>query len=727
MFCPLMMDPRIGWIQPEQKGPAFEKWSNVLEDVTSPTTNLVENLRGGEFIPLNRKNTLNEAMESTVLNNMINSDKNHVSKKKRFENQTPWRSKEKSYPDGPVGLHEEILDFYNFMKPRTAEHAMRQEVIARVQEVIKRLWPTAEVEVYGSFRTGLYLPTSDIDIVVFGNWERLPLWTLEQALTANKIAEVSSVKVLDKASVPIIKLTDQKTNVKVDISFNVPAGLSAAEFVKDQIELFPCLPPLVLVLKQFLLTRELNEVFTGGISSYSLILMAISFLQHHPRAEGRTLKNNLGVLLIEFFELYGRNFNYTNVGIRVKEGGTYFSKQEVLLSMDDVFNQSCALLCIEDPFTPGNYIGKSSYKFMEVKQAFEFAYFTLSKQVLKDFAITHDRNLEKREEETGGYLSRIVHLTDNVVEYRDWVASVWSAYTAPLITQVSQSPPTYASIANRHVQPGVLKTQGVTSQDVSNKSATWPLGRSQSNVETLVSENRMISEKEQEPLVRHPSADSLYALAGGIEMKLNTNSVWTAKSVRKLADSLAQDTKAKKRMTSETKSASSTGNVKSSSTCQPSSVNCSGTSSPSPVTSYSGVIKQSMTSSSKQTLVSSTKTSVVNSASKSKTSSVSGPTTSGPQTKADEQKTSATNNNNTVVASSPKLDSVSSSQLSKDSGKQSSSTTVLIHKKNNNNNNQNNNNNNNNNNHCKSHMNSAPKSPVRQKHGKSPKSKKGKS
>ena len=42
---------------------------------------------------------------------------------------------------------------------------------------------------------------SDIDIVVFGNWERLPLWTLEQAFTANKIAEVSSIKVLDKASV----------------------------------------------------------------------------------------------------------------------------------------------------------------------------------------------------------------------------------------------------------------------------------------------------------------------------------------------------------------------------------------------------------------------------------------------------------------------------------------------------------------------------------------------
>lgn len=31
------------------------------------------------------------------------------------------------------------------MKPRPAEHRMRQEVISRVQEVIKQLWPTAEV------------------------------------------------------------------------------------------------------------------------------------------------------------------------------------------------------------------------------------------------------------------------------------------------------------------------------------------------------------------------------------------------------------------------------------------------------------------------------------------------------------------------------------------------------------------------------------------------------
>lgn len=46
--------------------------------------------------------------------------------------------------------------------------------------------------------------------------------------------------------VPIIKLTDQKTNVKVDISFNVPAGLKAAEFVKVIYSILTCFPSTYL-------------------------------------------------------------------------------------------------------------------------------------------------------------------------------------------------------------------------------------------------------------------------------------------------------------------------------------------------------------------------------------------------------------------------------------------------------------------------------------------------
>lgn len=36
--------------------------------------------------------------------------------------------------------------------------------------------------------------------------------------------------------VPIIKLTDQETEVKVDISFNMKSGVNAASFIKEYLK-----------------------------------------------------------------------------------------------------------------------------------------------------------------------------------------------------------------------------------------------------------------------------------------------------------------------------------------------------------------------------------------------------------------------------------------------------------------------------------------------------------
>ncbi len=60
---------------------------------------------------------------------------------------------------------------------------------------------------------------------------------------------------------------------------------------------------------------------------------------------------NLGVLLIEFFELYGRHFNYLKTGIRIKDGGSYLAKDEVQKGM--LVGYRPAMLYIEDPLQPG--------------------------------------------------------------------------------------------------------------------------------------------------------------------------------------------------------------------------------------------------------------------------------------------------------------------------------------------------------------------------------------
>lgn len=141
---------------------------------------------------------------------------------------------------------------------------------------------------------------------------------------------------------------------------------------KTFIREYQVLPVLVLVLKQFLLQQNLNEVWTGGISSYGLILMVLCFLQNHPRgAQATSPENaNLGLLLIEFFELYGKNYSYENCSIRfprpidafsndsrVKSGGAFIPKQVMAKQMESR-GQVPAFLSIEDPLTEWNDIGR---------------------------------------------------------------------------------------------------------------------------------------------------------------------------------------------------------------------------------------------------------------------------------------------------------------------------------------------------------------------------------
>lgn len=91
------------------------------------------------------------------------------------------------------------------------------------------LWPESQVEVFGSFRTKLYLPTSDIDLMVMGKWEVLPLHSLKKELQNSGLCK--SITVLDKASVPIVKVIDLESDIRVDISFNTNNGVNSAKLI----------------------------------------------------------------------------------------------------------------------------------------------------------------------------------------------------------------------------------------------------------------------------------------------------------------------------------------------------------------------------------------------------------------------------------------------------------------------------------------------------------------
>lgn len=396
-----------------------------------------------EYISLqsNEDNTTATSSTSMAATDEDGSAPKHLLSGKNTSMCSPWIQKE--YTCDIMGLHDEINDFYEYIKPRPSERQMRAEVIDRVRKVITDKWPQAQVHEFGSYRTDLYLPTSDIDVVVFGGWVKLPLFSLEKEFQESGIAVKDSILVLDKTFVPIIKFIDKVTKVKIDISFNQESGIHSAALVCQFIENFALLPKLALLLKQFLTQRQLNEVYYGGINSYSLTLMIISFFQLHPRKHASDPASaNLGVLLIEFFEFYGRQFNYMKVGISVNDGGCYFSKDALGINGTG----ENGLLFIQDPLSLQDNASRGCYGFQQVKQAFEHAFNKLHLDVL---------TREKPPPSRKSILSSIVLISKEVDEYRNWVDQNWAGDHVPLPqpASISQFTPPLAVYAQQHQQP----------------------------------------------------------------------------------------------------------------------------------------------------------------------------------------------------------------------------------------------------------------------------------
>lgn len=134
-------------------------------------------------------------------------------------------------------------------------------------------------------------------------------------------------------------MVDKLYNVNVDISFNRTNGVYCVKLVKFLQKKFPELRPLILILKAFLKSRSLNETYTGGIGSFLLTMLVTSYLQRQYKQSMNlrrmnsdehvsTEKMDLGRHLIEFFNLYGQQFNFERVGISIRKEGSYFLKEK---------------------------------------------------------------------------------------------------------------------------------------------------------------------------------------------------------------------------------------------------------------------------------------------------------------------------------------------------------------------------------------------------------------
>lgn len=287
----------------------------------------------------------------------------------------PWVNQDRPYSGGIIGLHEEIEDFHEYSRLKPTEIQVRNLLFLKVKDVILTKWPNAEVLVFGSFQTGLSLPFADLDIVCLNipKNEKIPFYQLEHRLVSKNITTYENVKIITKAAVPIIKFIHGQTGLSVDMSFKCDDGPKAIALIKEYIELYPALPKLLLIIKLMLHQRGLNFSYTGGLSSYSLTLMIVNFFQQHPRVNViQNGSSNLGVLLLEFLELYGFTFDYQTYGIRVRDGEGYVRKSSMRCLSDH--DRTLKRLAVEDPLDEYNNPSKNSHRWDDIRKAFRNSY-----------------------------------------------------------------------------------------------------------------------------------------------------------------------------------------------------------------------------------------------------------------------------------------------------------------------------------------------------------------
>lgn len=342
----------------------------------------------------------------------------------------PWLKR--AFPKGistVERLHHEIVEFINWMAPTEEERYARKACIDKVRAVVGKLWDPALVQlgVFGSMSTEFYVPSSDIDLVLTFDGEAFEsdgtnapnLRRLAKHLLAAKIPEAKSLQVISKARVPIIKYIDAATGYPVDIALNATSGTESAQLIKEQSASFPALRPLTLLLKQFLDMRGLNEVYTGGVGSYAVTCLVLSFLQIHPLLQANYIRahENMGVMLMELFELYGRHFNYDAVGISVKapNGEHYFEKEP-----RGWLNEARpGLLAMEDPQNGENDIAKGSFSLHQVRQALDHG-FEVLQAAMAEFDRLADKN---RNGDLHQYsiLASVIRIDDKTLRHRFYI------------------------------------------------------------------------------------------------------------------------------------------------------------------------------------------------------------------------------------------------------------------------------------------------------------------
>lgn len=383
----LMSTPTVA-TQSETASTSTSSWNPstmVLGWTTSPLPMIASDVT--TIVPMTLVNTVSNGTPSSTISHVDDSD----SRKRRGQLISEPEFK-RSRP-----MNNRVQDRFKYVSDEMYRYAqsnlqsgdrLQQKLRLRsaLLAIFRRDFPAASLHLVGSSCNGFANDTSDADFCLMLTHERQidqkneALFYL-QSLRKN-LRHVPSMRNIQliKAKVPILKFRDTISSCDCDVNVNNATGIRNTHLLRTYSRIDDRVRPMVLAVKRWAKVRRINDASQGTLSSYSLVLMVLHYMQSgcHPpcivslqdkypdyfdlslnvdmlpmfdptdkipcnQSENR---ESLGELLAGFFKYYAKTFRWDFLVASVRLG------RAIPRSISNEWTGK--YMCIEEPFDRTN-------------------------------------------------------------------------------------------------------------------------------------------------------------------------------------------------------------------------------------------------------------------------------------------------------------------------------------------------------------------------------------
>ncbi|XP_050965788.1 poly(A) RNA polymerase GLD2 [Labeo rohita] len=305
-------------------------------------------------------------------------------------------------------LSQQILDLFHACEQQNDDLEKKEHCRAALQRDIQTIFPCARVFLGGSSLNGFGSRSSDADLCLVieeGMVHRRTdaVYVLSRVRKLFYTLSYIERPQLIRAKVPILKFRDRVSGVEFDLNFNNTVGIRNTFLLRTYAYVEKRVRPIILVIKKWASHHRINDASRGTLSSYTLVLMVLHYLQTLPEPVIPCLQmdypecfnpkmdihlvpsgpsnipafvsknqSSLGDLLLGFLKYYATVFRWDKHVISVREAKT--------LPKTSCKDWRDKFICVEEPFDRTN-----TARAVHEKAKFEAikAEFTESYQVLQ--------------------------------------------------------------------------------------------------------------------------------------------------------------------------------------------------------------------------------------------------------------------------------------------------------------------------------------------------------